>query len=52
MKPIKGICKVQNNKVATYINIPKEIVEALKIEKGNKVMIEAFEDGTIVIKTN
>ena len=42
--------KVQHNNQNTSVNIPKEIREIFKIEKGETVLIETVSDREIVIK--
>lgn len=41
---------IQENKASTYINIPKALKEYLKLNKGDTVMLEAKEDGSLVIR--
>lgn len=50
MSNLKGVSVVQNNGKTTYINLPKVIAEKLEICKGDRVYIEAKEDGTLIIK--
>lgn len=41
--------KIQQNKASTYINIPKELKEELKFDKGDTVILEV-KDGNLIIK--
>jgi antitoxin component of MazEF toxin-antitoxin module len=47
---MKGSSKVQSNSKTVSINLPKDIVEAMKISKGDMVILEVLEDGTLIVK--
>lgn len=50
MKKIVGISTVQNNKKVSSIVIPKSIIEATNLQKGEKLIFEVIDENTIIIK--
>ena len=50
MLKIKNSSKIQDNRNVVSINIPKNIVEAMGIKKGDMVILEVDENGTLTIK--
>ena len=47
---MKNSSKIQDNGNVVSINVPKNIVEAMKFKKGDMIILEAKEDGTLIIK--
>lgn len=49
---MKDIVTVQqsNNNTSAYIIIPKPLKEYLKLNKGDKVLLEAREDGSLIVR--
>ena len=46
---MKSTVKVQETKTNTFINLPKEMKEALRIKKGDTLLLKVI-DGKIVIE--
>lgn len=50
MKKVTGMSTVQNNSKYTSTLIPKNIVDAINLQKGEKLIFEVIDENTIIIK--